>query len=480
MDRKSVGRSALWSIIEGGASQLLGLAVFLVTAHFVAPASFGVLATALLLINLFREIVLEGFAAAVYRQSSPKDEDYNACFFLIVVTSSIMALVTYLLTNQIAALFPMADLDKAIPPVCLLIVTFGLSRTHEVYLIRHFQFRSLAIRSMISIVIGGTIGIAMAVNGFGLWSLITQQIITSLTALMILWTSCPWRPSLRFSRQTVMGILGFSQHVSMVGVVNFINNQADIAFSSLYLGPANTGHYNAAKRIGSSLNLLIANSLNRVVMPTLASVKDDNARTKKVFLQAISLTTTLTAPVFAGAASLSSDIVYFAMGPNWGTTAVVISIIAVSYFLMTVNQYNQSIFFVHEKPHYQTIITSVNAALNIALFILVVRWGLVAIAAAYTVRAIVMSPFSVYPAIRMMQIRWMEYWRAFAPATVAAIAMGGSIWLLKTELGWLKPAVRLIICIPAGMLIYTGLLFAISRHSVIEFFSLTRQVLKRS
>ena len=70
----------------------------------------------------------------------------------------------------------------------------GLSRIHEAWLTRNQVFRSLAMRSLFSITLGGAVGIVLASSGYGVLALVGQLVTTSLVSLVSLWTLTPWRP----------------------------------------------------------------------------------------------------------------------------------------------------------------------------------------------------------------------------------------------------------------------------------------------
>jgi O-antigen/teichoic acid export membrane protein len=59
---KSLGRSALWSVLNQSLGQFLVFFVFLVTARFVSKEAFGLMAMAMLSIEFFRQILIESIA----------------------------------------------------------------------------------------------------------------------------------------------------------------------------------------------------------------------------------------------------------------------------------------------------------------------------------------------------------------------------------------------------------------------------------
>ena len=58
------------------------------------------------------------------------------------------------------------------------------------------KFRSLAIRRLVAVAVGGVVGVGAAFNAFGAWSLVAQQLAYGVASVVMLWTVSPWRPSL--------------------------------------------------------------------------------------------------------------------------------------------------------------------------------------------------------------------------------------------------------------------------------------------
>ena len=82
------------------------------------------------------------------------------------------------------------------------------------------------------------------------------------------------------------------------------------------------------KRILLGLNQLMASALSRVALPTFAGLRDDEERLRGAFLNAVSFTTAITAPMFLSLIAVSDLVVRVALGAKWMEAAPIISIIA--------------------------------------------------------------------------------------------------------------------------------------------------------
>src|SRR5262249_13914324 len=133
-----------------------------------------------------------------------------------------------------------------IPVLSLCIPIEGLALVQKTLLAREMDFKSLSIRSNLSVLAGGIVGLAMAFTGFGVWALVGQQITKDFTALLLLWKLSPWRPVFQFSLPHLKSLLGFSlsNFVAQLGI--FADAQAGSILIALLMGPYGVGLYRLA------------------------------------------------------------------------------------------------------------------------------------------------------------------------------------------------------------------------------------------
>lgn len=477
---RDIGRGTAWSVVNNVSGQGLALLIFLITARFVSKEAFGLMAISILVVEAFRQIVINSLSGALLAKKNPENEDYNACFILVLATSTISAILVFIFAGPLADLLRNKDLAEVLQLVCLMIFSSGLSKTHETWLSRHLRFKSLALRSVVSLVIGGAVGITMAVKGYGLMSLVTQQLLTSFTSVVFLWAATEWRPSFRIRWENIKGIASYSKHLAVSATTNFANTQADVFFSSYYLGATTTGVYNAAKRIIVAMNTTVSQSLNAVSLPVFANIVGTNDQAlPRAFSKATMLTSLLTAPVFAGIFVLSGDAISILIGENWLDAAPILSALVPAAYLATIGQYNHNVFLVHAKPHWQSALVMIYAACNIALFIFVARYGAVALAAAYSARAVLLYPLSVGMALSLLKIPAWQYIKQILPSVAAAIVMAVCLYGLKQEMQSVNTFLRVAVLVPVGAAIYIPLVALMDRSVVGEIRHIISQMFKK-
>ena len=76
--------------------------------------------------------------------------------------------------------------------------------------------------------LSGIIGVTLAAVGFGVWSLVVQQISSAFFRTLFLWLLNPWRPALIFSLKSLREMFGFGSRLLASGLLNQI-------FENIYL-----------------------------------------------------------------------------------------------------------------------------------------------------------------------------------------------------------------------------------------------------
>lgn len=476
---KTIGRSGFWSVSNQLVGQVLSLAVFLVTARFVSKEDFGIMATCMIAVEFFRQFLIESIGTTIYSRKSPTDAEYDAGFYIIAVSGLVSAALTFFLADPIADIFNHREIAPTLQWIAAILLTMGLSKMHEIWLTKNLQFRTLALRSFWSIVLGGGVGVWMAVNGYGLLSLIAQQIVTNVASLIWLWSASPWRPSKSVHWENVKSILNYWKLIAMNAVMGQISLQSDIAFSSYYLGPAATGVYNAAKRMLAAMSMVVNGGLNSVALPVLASFSHEKAQFQRSFLTCVLATTVLTAPIYVGVAVLSYDVIHVLMGTKWEDVAPVLSVLTVWAFLNTLNPYSANILLIEGKAHWQTILGVFSAAVNVGLLIVFARYGLSVLAMALAFRVLLSTGIITIMALRILDLKPFDYLRQICPPIAFALIMGSFIAYGRMLVDW-HAAVNLLVFVPAGAVVYLGLFYTFDRQNFTLGYNMIKQVVGRS
>ena len=302
----------------------------------------------------------------------------------------------------------------------------------------------------------------MAINNFGLWSLVGQQFAINIVNVIALWLFVDWKPKLTLSLADTRSTARRTRHIASSAIWNSVANDSDLLFVAAYLGPAVAGTFNAAKRIMLAANLVLVNAISAVALPTLADVEQGSQR-EQAFLLSLTIASVVTAPVFAGIAAMAPEIVLLLLGQGWSDAAPILAALALSGYCLVVAQFATVILLISEQSHLDSFSSGLTAVVKLMVYALAVRSGPVALALAVSATTLAGAPVRMRYALQHLGLTWGNLSRALTPSFVAAGSMAAAVFLVRQTLpSSLPPLLYLVILVPIGVSAYLALLRILS------------------
>ena len=113
----------------------------------------------------------------------------------------------------IARFYGMPILSPILKVSALGVVFNSLSIVQSANFAIRLDFKTPAIISVFSQFFAGLIGIILAYNGFGVWSLVFQQVVGGAVGVVLNWISVRWIPSMEFSVSSFRYMFGYGSKV---------------------------------------------------------------------------------------------------------------------------------------------------------------------------------------------------------------------------------------------------------------------------
>jgi exopolysaccharide biosynthesis WecB/TagA/CpsF family protein len=446
---------AWWSMLDNLTQQVLSFLVFMALARLVAPQEFGLIALAHVMVSFVRQTVLDAIVHPVARASEPSESLYSTAFFLCIAASLLMGGLMLLLARPLARWYALPDLAAVVAWMSLAVLATGASAVFEIRLVRQMEFKPLALRSMVSVTMGGAVGIALALRGAGVMALVAQQVVTSAVALALLVVQSRWRPQWPRQRPPLRSLMHDASRVGMTGFFGFLGSQGDTVLVSLLLGAHATGLYSFAKRLTSAIYLVIASSLLKLAIPAFAQAHGDPQALQRAYVRVLGTTTLLMAPLLVGLSLLAPNLVSVFFGDAWMGAVPVVALLAALYLLLAATQVNDYLLFAvgaRSVPMQRSLLQIVLAML---LGWLGARFGLVGVASGFVMAALLVWPWMQRIANRHMKGSAAMLLRTLGAPAASAIAMGLVLVALRQRLPVGVPS--LVGLTLLGALVYGGL-----------------------
>lgn len=459
-------RGIFWSAIQRTGGQAIALVAFILLSRLLEPSAFGVLALAnvyLLVVLLFVE---QGVSQAIVQRNEISPDHLNVAFSLTMAIAVVLMVVTVAVAGLVASLFHEPLLAPVLRWLSPTLLFSGLRATQTAILQRQFRFRELAVRSTVAESLGGAVGIAMALAGMGVWSLVGQAVARGLAGVIVLWRVSDWRPHLKFGVRPVREIARFGLPVLGDRLVWLVQGKADDLVIGLALGATALGYYSVGYRMLTYVTMLLSGTIQAVALPVLSVLQKDLGRFRSTFLTMLHYLALGAFPVFVGIAYVSPDVVPILFGPQWSPSVPVMQVLALAGAAKILPLATASALVARGHPGLQLRLNLVTTLLAVAGFVVVVGRGIVAVASIHLVIALLVIPLHAGLLRSVFDIRVGAYFKAIRTAALGVILMGVVLVPLTVARATPPPSLLwLAIVVVVGAATYVGATYGLDRSS---------------
>jgi PST family polysaccharide transporter len=451
--------------------QIISAALAFVLAAILGPSDFGLIAIAMVYILFIHMLLDQGLVAAIIQRKDLSPEHLDSVFWLVQAVCVVLVIIAVPLSGWWAATNHVPKLASIVFWLSITIPIESLAVVQKAVLQREMDFRSLSFRTNLSVIGGGLLGLAMALAGFGVWSLVGQQIATNALALMMLWGLSHWRPRLRFSYERLKELFHFSManFVAKLGV--FTNQQFNVLLMGIFFGPVAVGLYRFAAKAMSTFFQLSQFSLLSVSLPEFSRWQDDPVRLRQSVLSCIRLCGVLTIPALAGLAA-TSDLVMGIVGPKWLDAGGCLRVLCILGMFDGFAQFAGPLLQAVNRPKLLAGLSWLQTALNASLLATAGallrgasdRNVVIGVSLTQLVSLLVIGlPLALYSLKRFCNITMLDVLQKLTPSILAGIATSAVV-LIPQYLGlfqsW-KPLAALSVLIAMGAPVGVGVLLAL-------------------
>lgn len=348
--RHTFFRSLAWNTIAKVSTRGMQFVVTIVLARLLAPKDFGIMGMAAMLTMFIVMFAEFGFAHALIQKGDMTDDDVTTAQTLSIFFGALLTGVCVAAAGLIAGLFNTPALQRpvAVASIGILVASFGI--TPRALLYRKFDFRSIAMADFLSATIYGTVAIALAALGWGVWSLIFASLTMAGAQTMVLWRRSGCRLHFAVHKDSATALMPFGARVLATNLVDFLRANVDYLIVGRMLGPAALGVYTIAFKLADFPRSRLVTIVTDVAFPTMSSMQDDHEMMERTYLRALRVGSVFTFPLLLALTLLTPEFVSAVYGPKWVGAIAPLRILLPMGLLLTVAQQGSAVLLAKGEP----------------------------------------------------------------------------------------------------------------------------------
>ena len=234
-----------------------------------------------------------------------------------------------------------------------------------VLLNRKLEFSRLAIASVVQCMATTVVSIGLALLNFSYWSIVFGSLAGSVSLVLAMryYERTSFRP--RIDKKLMKELLEFGAHLLVVALMGFVIFSVDQMVVGKVLGIATLGVYFVSVRFGRTLGEQISATVNRVLFPTMARIKDSTELLRVGYVQSMRMIAIIAVPLSMGLSALSPLFVHVVLGQRWVAVSVPLAILSFQGLLSALIPPAANVLISIGKPKYMSIQASVQAAVMV-------------------------------------------------------------------------------------------------------------------
>lgn len=452
-------KSAKWSAIEKFSVQGVRFILGILMARLLTPGDYGVISMITIFIVISETFADSGFSLALVRQKSSSQADFSTVFYFNIIIAIGCYSLLFFASPFIAEFFKSPILTSVLRIQSLTVIINSLMSVYVAKMTIDLDFRAIAMRSLLSSVISGIIGVILAYLNFGVWALVYQNIAASVISFIFILLYCRWLPKLEFSKDSFHRLFGYGKNMLLVNIVNRIYTNMTPIIIGRFFNARALGFYDRGVSLANYPVDSVNGVLNKITLPILAKIQDDDSRLISSYRKYISITSIV---IFFGCcllAALAKPVILMLFTEKWASSIIFLQIYSFAIMFDHISSINLTLLQVKGRSDFFLRIELIKKAISITMLFASIPFGVIGICISKVIYTQIAIIFNTYYTGKLFGFGYREQFKDYIPYFCCALlACTPSFLLSLTSL----PHIVIII---AGAVVSLAIYYAMLRKS---------------
>lgn len=427
--RGTATKGIFWTFMQQFGGQLINFGVSLVLARLLMPEEFGLIGMIAVFMAIGQSLMDSGLTQSIIRSEDPNQEDYSTVFFFNLAGSIIVYFLIYFTAPLIASFYRQPALIEILRVYCLSFIIMAFSAVQFARLTKLMDFKTQMLVTIPSLVASGILGIYLAYQGFGVWSLVWRHLFQSFLQTVQLWIRSKWHPSLTFSVSKFKEHFNFGYKLTLSGLLDTVFSNIYQIIIGRYFVASQVGYYTRAQTLRQLPVSNISGALNKVTYPLFASIQNDDVRLKRVYKEIMLMVLFIIAPTLIIMGVLAEPLFRFLFTEKWLPAVPYFQVMCLGGILYPIHAYNLNILKVKGRSDLFLKLEIIKKILVVVVISISIRYGIMGLIWGQLITSIIALGINTHYSGKFIKYTTLEQLLDMIPIILLAFLVGASIWM---------------------------------------------------
>lgn len=323
-----------WTSVSKIYQSMIAVLQVAILARFLSKEDFGVMGIALLLISFSEIFVDMGMSAAAMHEQNLTKEKFSSLYWFNLFLGAVLALVLGLFAPIVAKVYHNDALVGIVSLISPLIFVHSLSSLQRTMQQKKMNFRFMSVVNMISSTIILVSNTLLAMNGFGVYSMVWSTLFGAIfIAMAYLFVAITKEENIlfHFNFEEVREALRIGVYQVGSSTLDFFSREMDSLIISGAMSLELFGVYTLFKNITNRVYQVINPIVTNVITPVFALMQDKKEKISAGYVKVIEYLGFVNFPIYSMMAVVSYSFVTILYGTSYNKYTFVFVCLSLFY-----------------------------------------------------------------------------------------------------------------------------------------------------
>lgn len=445
--KKELTKGVFWIAVAKYSGIVIQLLISAILARKIAPAAFGTVAVAMVVLHFLNILADIGIGPAVVQYKQLTKQHLNSLFTLTIYLGIALTASLYLLSGVIADYYVNDTLKEVCQWMTLVVFFQSLNVVPNALMRKDKRFRTIAIRTLFFQVLSGSIAVWCAINGWGIYALLVTPILSSIGVFFWNYLNYPLCVVWHMSNEAVKMVASFSFFQFAFSFCNYFSRNLDKLIIGKFFSMTQLGYYEKSYHLMMLPIQNVSFVIDPVLHPVLSTMQTDKHELAVKNQKLAVIVAILSFPIGLVLFFCGGELIKIVYGDQWDAAIPVFRILALSLPLQMILSTNVPVFQAAGKTNHLFFSGILNTFFTVAGFLVAVYLGstIEAVAWSWDI-TLTINFFNTYLILHLFTLkeRYLPYLSSLIPQTVNSAMTFVVLMLASTFISDLPLVVSLV------------------------------------
>lgn len=383
-NNRIIVNSLWWKFLERFFSQGINLVVQIILARILLPSDFGCLAIIVAITNYAAIFVQAGLATALIQKKKLDSEDTSTMLTSSLAIALCFFVILFFAAPWIASYYRIHEILWPLRVLSLILFLNAINSVQTALLARSMDFKTIFIRSALSVPISGGVGIVMAYCGFGVWALVTHNLLNMFIMVIVMFIGTDVKMKMGFSLERAREMYAFSGKIMLSALVSGFGDTVRMMTIGKKYTPNDLAYYDKAYSYAQYVVHIIHSSIQSVILPVFSMQQDNIPALRNTNRKTVSMVAFVMFPVLIGAVMAAKPFILLLLTEKWALSIPYFMLFCIFRLIGCVTSVDKQAYYALGKSGVALFFEIGLLVLNLVVLFLLVNHGVWAIAVGAT------------------------------------------------------------------------------------------------